>query len=461
MGRPGDAPPGLERRCSMAIEMASASALDHVLVDRYTDIVGPGNEMLGPVRDGGQIEYLTVPGCWGPMITPSIRSGHEVTLPVAVEGAKVGDAVAIHFEKLEQTSWATTSGTHTGWEGRFISDPFVANICPTCRDAGRHFLYPDTYLDGLGEDAVRCSTCHSQVIPFHMVEGYTMVFDQDKRIGVTVTPERAREIGRNGREWVALTEHSKQHPIVALAKADLVGVMTRVRVSAGNLGSIPAVDMPSSHNCGDFGAFLVGAEHEFALTEEQLELRTDVHMDIDSVREGSVVIVPVKVDGAGIYAGDVHAMIGDGEVAVHTTDISARVVVRVEVVKGLELEGPILLPPVEDLPFLARPFTAEEVDRGRRLAAENQTRLEGAVLPIQVLGSGPFVNAAVDNGIERAARLLGMTVDEVKNRTTITGAAEIGRLPGFVQINLLVPRDRLERIGVAHLVEGQYGTPPG
>jgi formamidase len=70
--------------------------------------------MLGAVRDGGRIEYLTVPGCRGPMITPSIRSGHEVTLPVGVEGARVGDAVALHVENLDQVSRATTSGTHTG-----------------------------------------------------------------------------------------------------------------------------------------------------------------------------------------------------------------------------------------------------------------------------------------------------------------------------------------------------------
>jgi acetamidase/formamidase len=445
----------------MAIEAVEQAATDHVIVDRYTDIVGPSNEMLGPVRDGGRIEYLTVPGCWGPMITPSIRSGHEVTLPVRVEGARVGDAVALHVETLEQVSRATTSGTHTGWEGRYISDPFVANICPACRDAGRHFLYPDTYLDGLGEGAVKCSTCHSEVIPFHMIEGYTMVFDDAKEIGVTVSPERAREIGRDGRAWVGLTEHSRQHPIVALATADLVGTMTRCRISAGNLGSIPAVDLPSSHNCGDFGVFLIGAEHEFALTEEELEQRTDVHMDIDSVREGSVVIVPVKVDGAGIYAGDVHAMIGDGEVAVHTTDISARLVVRIEVIKGLALDGPILLPPVDDLPFLARPFTADAVARAKTLADQNQTRLEGPVLPIQVLGSGPFINAAVDNGLERASHLLGMTLDEVKNRATISGAVEIGRLPGFVQVNLLVPQERLERIGIAELVLAQYGAPAG
>ena len=436
-------------------------AQDRVVVDRYTDIVGPSNEMLGPVRDGGRIEYLTVPGCWGPMITPSIRSGHEVTLPVRVEGASVGDAVALRIETLEQTSRATTSGTHVGVEGRFISDPFVANICPTCRDAGRHFLYPDTYVDGIGEDAVRCRACDSPVMAFHMVEGYTMVFDEAKQLGVTVAPARAQEMARNAREWVALTEHSTQHPIVLLGKADLVGTMTRCRISAGNLGSIPAIDLPSSHNCGDFGAFLVGAAHEFAVTEEQLGLRTDVHMDVDSVRQGSVLVVPVKVDGAGIYAGDVHAMIGDGEIAVHTTDIGARLVVRVEVIKNLALDGPLLLPPVEDLPFLARPFTAEEVARGKALAAANDTALEGPVLPVQVLGSGPFVNAAVDNAVERASRLFGMTVDEVRNRSTISGAVDVGRLPGFVQLSLLVPRDALADLGILHLVEGQYGAAAG
>ena len=445
----------------MTIEMTSDLAQDHVLVDRYTDIVGPSNEMLGPVKDGGRIEYITVPGCWGPMITPSLRSGHEVTLPVRVEGAKVGDAVALYVETLEQTSRATTSGTHMGVDDRFISDPFVAKICPTCRDAGRHFLYPDTYLDGIGESAVKCSACHSEVISFHMVEGYTMVFDDAKDIGVTVAPARAQELARNAREWVALTDHSTQHPIVALGRADLVGTMTRCRISAGNLGSIPAIDLPSSHNCGDFGAFLVGAEHEFAVTEKQLEMRTDVHMDIDSVRQGSVVIVPVKVDGAGIYAGDVHAMIGDGEVAVHTTDIGARIVVRVDVIKGLELDGPLLLPPAEDLPFLARPFTADEVSRGQALAAANDTTLEGPMLPVQVLGSGANLNSAVDNAVFRAAKLFGMSSDQVRNRATISGAVDIGRLPGFVQLSMLVPRDILERLGIVHLVEAQYGEPAG
>jgi acetamidase/formamidase len=135
--------------------------------------------------------------------------------------------------------------------------------------------------------------------------------------------------------------------------------------------------------------------------------------------------------------------------------------VRAEVIKGLALDGPILLPPVEDLPFLARPFSADEVARAKRLAAEHRTTLEGPVLPIQVLGSGAFINAAVDNAVGRAAKLLDLSVDEVKNRGTISGAIDIGRLPGFVQLSLLVPRERLERLGILHLVEAQYGSAAG
>lgn len=441
----------------MAIPEAPAAA-DHVVVDRYTDIVGPSNEMLGPLRDGGRIEFFTVPGCWGPMITPALRSGHEVSLPVGIEGAEVGDSVALRVELLEQRSAATTSGTHAPWDGNYLSDPFVAGICPTCRDAGRHFLYPDSYLEGTGDQAVRCSVCSSPVNPFHMVQGYTIAFDEAKTMGLTVSKARAAEIAANAAEWNALGSHAHQHPISALARADLEGIAARCRISIGNLGSIPAVDMPSSHNCGDFGSFLVGAEHEFGLRPEQLGLRTDAHMDIDSVRTGSVLIVPVKVQGAGIYAGDVHAMIGDGEVAVHATDVAARVVVRAQVLKGLTLEGPLLLPPAEDLPFLARPFSSAELDVIAALSREHATRSEGRVLPLQVLGSGPMINDAVDNAVGRASRLLGMGVDEVQNRATIAGAAEIGRLPGYVQLTLMVPIARLERVGLAEIVEGAYGA---
>jgi formamidase len=174
------------------------------------------------------------------------------------------------------------------------------------------------------------------------------------------------------------------------------------------------------------------------------------------VREGAVLICPVKVKGGGVYVGDVHAMQGDGEIAVHTTDVSAKVTVGVEVIKGLTLDGPILLPPEADLPFLARPHTKAELEKGRKMAEEYGVELEEAA-PIQVVGSGADLNAATANGLERAARLLDMSVDEVKNRVTITGAVEIGRAPGLVTVSLLAPLKQLEELGIAHLVKEQYG----
>jgi len=103
------------------------------------------------------------------------------------------------------------------------------------------------------------------------------------------------------------------------------------------------VALPDSHNAGDFGSFLIGAPHEYAVSAEELEARTDGHMDIDAVRAGSVLICPVKVPGGGIYLGDMHALQGDGEIAGHTCDVAGLVECRIEVIKGLTIDGPILL----------------------------------------------------------------------------------------------------------------------
>ncbi len=57
-----------------------STACRTVYVTELTDgILDPERAMLGPVADGGTIIANTAPGCWGPMITPAIRGGHEVT----------------------------------------------------------------------------------------------------------------------------------------------------------------------------------------------------------------------------------------------------------------------------------------------------------------------------------------------------------------------------------------------
>jgi len=109
-----------------------------VFVDTFTNgILDPAAEMLGPVEDGGRIVASTAPGCWGPMITPAIRGGHEVTQPVAVAGAEIGDAVAIWIETITVKSLATASGNDQMMEGRFLGDPYVAGRCPAAARSTR------------------------------------------------------------------------------------------------------------------------------------------------------------------------------------------------------------------------------------------------------------------------------------------------------------------------------------
>ncbi|TMZ37136.1 acetamidase, partial [Klebsiella pneumoniae] len=83
-------------------------ACNTVYVNTFTDgVLDPSKPMLGPVKDGGFIVANTTPGCWGPMITPRLRGGHEVTQPVYVESAEPGDAIAIRIRSIRVTSVAT------------------------------------------------------------------------------------------------------------------------------------------------------------------------------------------------------------------------------------------------------------------------------------------------------------------------------------------------------------------
>ncbi|MFP4201121.1 MAG: acetamidase/formamidase family protein [Clostridia bacterium] len=415
-------------------------------------ILDPSEEMLGPVADGGTIVARTSPGCWGPMITPDYASGHEVTRPIAVEGVEVGDAVALEIRRVRITSTATTSGTDSPVEGSFVDDPFVAPKCPGCGKVN-----PETYIEGTGPDAVRCRDCDTPVASFRLVNGYTMMFDEDHSVGVTVSEEVAEEIARAPSAFSALPRESLQYSTNLLAKADMPGIVSPVRPMVGNIGSCPSVPIPSSHNAGDFGGFLVGAGHDYALTEEQLEGRTDGHMDVNDVTEGSLLIVPAKVEGAGIYVGDVHAMQGDGEIAGHTTDVSAEVTLGVEVLSGLRLEGPLLLARPEAVPPEARPLSEGERDRARHLSQRLGFTLEEPTLPVGFIGSGATINEATDCALRRMAALTGYEFDEVRNRCTIRGAIEIGRLPGIAVATAALPYDRLEAMGLLDIVRRHYG----
>jgi formamidase len=439
----------------MDMQPTAAPVCQTVFVDTFTDgLLGPDVPMLGPVADGGHIVVNSAPGCWGPMITPSIRGGHEVAQPVAVAGARAGDAIAIRIRDIEVTSLATASGHDVMMEGRFNGDPYCAPVCAGCGAE-----WPETRVEGIGPESIRCTACGADATPFTFAHGYTIAFDATHSVGVTVDRDAAEKVARDAARMAALPDNSAQHPILLFAPHDMVASVARLRPFLGQLGTTPSTTIPDSHNAGDFGSFLIGAPHAYALTADELgRHKTDGHMDINAVRAGAILVCPVKVDGGGVYLGDMHAMQGDGEIAGHTCDVSGTVTLEVEVIKGLELDGPVLFPVLEDLPYLARPLTAEETAKALALGrSHGVTELE-RTQPISVIGSGADLNVATENGLERAAALLRMTVPEVRNRATITGAVEIGRHPGVVQITFRAPVDRLMDRGLLSYAEEQYGT---
>lgn len=73
-----------------------------------------------------------------------------------------------------------------------------------------------------------------------------------------------------------------------------------------------------------------------------------------------------------------------------------------------------------------------------------------------MVGSGTDLNAAAANGLARMTELMGYSLAEVKNRATITGDVQIGRLPGVVQVTMLTPASVLEKLNLLNLYRTQY-----
>lgn len=61
------------------------------------------------------------------------------------------------------------------------------------------------------------------------------------------------------------------------------------------------MELPDSHDAGDFGQFLTGAEHDWGLDDEvALDARTDGHMDINAVRAGATLARIRPADGCAV-----------------------------------------------------------------------------------------------------------------------------------------------------------------
>lgn len=105
------------------------------------------------------------------------------------------------------------------------------------------------------------------------------------------------------------------------------------------------------------------------------------NMDQTVVRSGASVLLPVFIDGALLYAGDVHAAQGDGEISGVGLEIPAEVTLEVELIPGAAPEWPWLIDDESvmvlcvDETFEKSSYTA--IDQAMKLL-ENQLNLKPA-----------------------------------------------------------------------------------
>lgn len=422
---------------------------NYVRVDKLTSIIGGQITKEYYIKDGGVISASTAPGCWGPMITPELYSGHEVTAPVYLEGAMPGDTVAIYIKKIEILSEAATSGTGKTYPERFDGDPSVYAKCPHC-----NIHNPKTYIEGIGEEAIRCENCGNPIIPQIFENGYTVVYSKEDNLAVAVNKEIAEEIARNtARNKLYKPENSKQHLATILGRADFSDLLVRSYPMIGNIGCSPASAIPASKNAGDY---VHTVKKTPLFKQPSLNEINDAHMDISHIGEGCIILSPVLVEGAGIYFGDVHLIQGCGELAGHTLDVSAEVEITVHLLKNVSLEGPVIIPVKSELNPRFQPFSDQEYEIGQKILREYGAELKEKSYPIQVIGSGVSLNEAIDVAVHRASRLTGLSIGEIKNRGTAGGEVGIGRVSGFVYLTLMLSESVLEKIGLLELAKTQY-----
>lgn len=91
------------------------------------------------------------------------------------------------------------------------------------------------------------------------------------------------------------------------------------------------------------------------------------NMDCKEITEGATIYLPVEVPGANLSIGDVHAAMGDGEVAVCGLEIPATVRVRVSVIPGRPLPLPFLLTDSAVISIASRENLTDAVTEATRM----------------------------------------------------------------------------------------------
>ena len=119
------------------------------------------------------------------------------------------------------------------------------------------------------------------------------------------------------------------------------------------------------------------------------------NMDTKEIGTGATVYLPVFRRGAMLAMGDVHAVMGDGEVGVSACEVSSRITVEIDVIKGKAMKWPVVetedgiyilvsLPTIEQALIEATREAAAFLSDKHRLSLEEATMLASLAVDIRI-----------------------------------------------------------------------------
>ena len=116
------------------------------------------------------------------------------------------------------------------------------------------------------------------------------------------------------------------------------------------------------------------------------------NMDCKRITEGTVLYLPVNVDGALLAMGDLHAAMGDGEIVICGVEIPGAVTVKVDVIKNFQAPLPMLQ--TDDA--LICIASAETLDKAAQAATEHMADFLCKHLGFDIHEAGMLLSAACD-----------------------------------------------------------------
>ena len=114
------------------------------------------------------------------------------------------------------------------------------------------------------------------------------------------------------------------------------------------------------------------------------------NMDTALIGEGATVYLPIAAPGALLAAGDLHAVMGDGEICGTGVEVAGRVTLRVTVRRDL----PIVNPVVATSDVVATVASAPTLDEAAILATRDMANLLGARLGLDAVEATMLMSAA-------------------------------------------------------------------